>query len=156
MVDVVPEEAVHEQEHRYISNGHHVGLLTLYNQYMTEASSFSFVRSDSADHTQWLAYPRGGSSDLFHSAQQSTSLVSNRGPSNSPRLHLPHRPSPGIHSASSFLSSLACCRPISSLTSRQSDPLSRSARPQILFWMSQALVLVLNRSSHEFCTGSSS
>ena len=29
MVDVVPKEAVHEQEHRYISNGRYVGLLTL-------------------------------------------------------------------------------------------------------------------------------
>lgn len=43
MVDVVPKKAVHEQEHRYISNGHHAGLLTLYNQYTTEASVSSFV-----------------------------------------------------------------------------------------------------------------
>lgn len=84
MVDVVPEEAVHEQEHRYMSNGHHVGLLTLYNQYTTKASSSSFVRLDSVDRTQWLAYPRGGLSDLFHLAQQLASPVSNRGPSNSP------------------------------------------------------------------------
>ena len=66
MVDVVPKEAVHEQEHRYISDGHHVGLLTLYNQYKTEASVSSFVHSDSVGRTQSLAYHRGGLSDLFH------------------------------------------------------------------------------------------
>lgn len=31
MVDVVPEEAVHEQEHWYIGNEYHVGLLALHN-----------------------------------------------------------------------------------------------------------------------------
>lgn len=30
MVDVVPEEAIHEQKHWYISNGQHAGLLALY------------------------------------------------------------------------------------------------------------------------------
>lgn len=30
MVDVIPEEAVYEQKHRYITNGCHVGLLALY------------------------------------------------------------------------------------------------------------------------------
>lgn len=84
MVDVVPEETVYEQEHRYISNGRHVGLLTLYNQYTTDASISSFVRSDSVGRTQWLAYHRGELSDLFHSVQQSASLVSNRGPSSFP------------------------------------------------------------------------
>ena len=59
MVDVVPKEAFHEQEHRYISNGQHVGLLTLHNQYTTEASVSSFVRSDSACRSQSLAYRRG-------------------------------------------------------------------------------------------------
>jgi hypothetical protein len=59
MVDVVPEEAIHEQEHRYINNRHHVGLLTLYNQYTSKASFSSSVHSDSAGRTQWLAYPRG-------------------------------------------------------------------------------------------------
>jgi len=52
MVDVVPEEAFHEQEYRYISNGHHVELLTLYNQCKTEASVSSFVHSDSVGRTQ--------------------------------------------------------------------------------------------------------
>ena len=83
-MDVVPEEAVHEQEHWYISAEHHIELLTLYHQYTTETSSSSFVRSDSVDRTQWLAYPRGGSSGLSHSVQRSASLVSNRGPSSSP------------------------------------------------------------------------
>jgi len=84
MVDVIPEEAFHEQEYRYLSTEHHVGLLTLYNQYTTEASFSSFVHSDSVFRAQWLAYPRGWLSGLFRLAQQSTSLVSSRGPSSFP------------------------------------------------------------------------
>jgi hypothetical protein len=58
MVDVVPKEAIHEQEHRYINNRHHVGLLTLYDRYTSMASFSSSVRSDSVGRTQWLAYLR--------------------------------------------------------------------------------------------------
>jgi len=84
MVDVIPEEAFHEQEYRYLSTEHHVGLLTLYNQYTTEASFSSFVHSDSVCRVRWWAYPRGWLSGPFHLVQQSASLVSNRGPSNFP------------------------------------------------------------------------
>ena len=59
MVDVVSKEAFHEQEHRYMSSGQHVGLLTLYNQYTTEASVSSVVHSDFVCRGQSLAYRRG-------------------------------------------------------------------------------------------------
>ena len=81
---MVQKEVVREQEHQYISNGHYVGLLTLYNQYMTEASVSSFVHSDSVWHTQRLAYRRDRLSNLCHLVQRSASLVPNPGPSSPP------------------------------------------------------------------------
>lgn len=60
MVDVVPEEAIHEQKPWYMNNGCYVGRLALYDYYKTRlVFPPTFVRVSSTVSNGWHAIAVG-------------------------------------------------------------------------------------------------